>query len=58
MTLEEITQELKAIAQADTLYLLEEEHTAEGTAGFRSRQERKRELLELAQSQKAKAAQP
>lgn len=51
MTLDEIKRELDAIAQFDNVYLLEEEHTAEGMAGFRSRQERRRELLDLAKSQ-------
>ena len=56
MTLDQIEQELKAIEQLDTLYLLEEEHTEIGMAEFRRRQERRRELLDLAQSQKTKAA--
>jgi hypothetical protein len=55
--LPQIERELKAIEQLDTLYLLEEE--AHGRLGWQNSEDAKnarRELLDLAQSQKAKAA--
>ncbi|MGA8541274.1 MAG: hypothetical protein WB566_17360 [Terriglobales bacterium] len=58
MTLDQIERELKAIEQFDTQYLLEEEHTTMGMAEFRRRQERKRELLELAKDRKTSQPKP
>ncbi|MGA9644063.1 MAG: hypothetical protein WBQ72_21880 [Terriglobales bacterium] len=43
------------MGQLDTVFLLEEKHTAEAMTAFRKRQERKRELLELAKAQQTKS---
>jgi hypothetical protein len=55
LTLDQIGQELRAMGQLDTVFLLEEKHTAEAMTAFRKRQERKRELLELAKAQQTKS---
>ncbi len=53
LTLDQIARELKAIERFDTLYLLEEEHTAEAMIAFRARQMRKRELMKMVEKQDA-----
>jgi len=53
LSLDQIQRELKAIDEFDAVFLAERDHTLQDVVGFRERQNRRRELLELAKAQGA-----